>query len=179
MAIEVLTALPKSLRAGDTIKWRESLADFPASDGWALSFAFTLDGKTARATGAADDDNFIVTLPGSETKNMGAGEWGFVGFVEKDGERTTPLSGTVQGLANIALGEKTHARKVLENIRALLEGKTLPNRDIESSNINGQEITRIKNTDLLDFLKLYEVKVATEEARARGGKGGVSRPYFC
>lgn len=35
MAAETPTKEPETVRAGDTIKWKKSVSDYAASDGWA------------------------------------------------------------------------------------------------------------------------------------------------
>jgi hypothetical protein len=66
----------------------------------------------------------------------------------------------------MAVSEKTFAQKMVENIQALLAGRALPNQDIESSNLNGQEITRTRRTDLLEELKFWELRVKNEQLAA-------------
>ena len=36
--MDIATAEPALLQAGDTLRWRIALPDYPASDGWALAY---------------------------------------------------------------------------------------------------------------------------------------------
>jgi len=40
MAATIPTKEPLTIRAGDTIKWKRSIDDYKASDGWTLKYAY-------------------------------------------------------------------------------------------------------------------------------------------
>lgn len=65
--------------------------------------------------------------------------------------------------------EKTFEEKMVENLKALLAGRALPNQDIESSNLNGQEITKTRRETILKELQFWECRVAAAKAKAAGG----------
>jgi hypothetical protein len=55
--------------AGNTVKWKKSLADYPASEGWSLEYALTgsAGGRTVSASASGDD--FLATLAAADTLN--------------------------------------------------------------------------------------------------------------
>jgi len=62
MAHTVPTAVPASLRAGDTATWLRSLADYPASDGWVLSYVLVKTGAQIAITATASGADHLVEV---------------------------------------------------------------------------------------------------------------------
>ncbi len=62
-----LTGLPKRITVGDTITWDESLADFPASDSWVVSYNFTSRvAQFSSGHAIVDVDDHRITIDTSE-----------------------------------------------------------------------------------------------------------------
>lgn len=174
MADESNCQLPRELRAGDSAKWRRTLADYPAGDGWQLTY--TLVGRNAfhAIPAAADGDGFTVTLSTSDTAPYAPGHYSLVEYVSRAGDRhtlgSTPLQ-VLPDLASVSTGVDTrsHARKVLDNLNAWMEAGDLSAGEMQLGE------RRIRNYPLPELLALrdrYAAMVAREEC---GGKGLVRR----
>jgi hypothetical protein len=88
MSMGELTAPPDSFSAGSTVVYRRSLPDYPASAGFVL--ALHLRGPGALDVEAdADGDDFVVTLKGSETADLAAGDYTWLEDVD-DGSGDGP-----------------------------------------------------------------------------------------
>ena len=64
--MEISLFEPRSFTAGDTVVWKRSLSDYPATASWVLSYTFNGPDKYA-ATAAASGDDFLVTLLAATT----------------------------------------------------------------------------------------------------------------
>jgi hypothetical protein len=130
-----------------------------------------------RIVGAADDDDFNFEIKSESSKNWEPGSYTWIEVAQDgSGRRAQISSGVVYIGENLIDGSpKSHARKVLENLQAKLEDRSLPNNDIESSNINGQQIVRMSTDQLVKLITFYESKVIAEDRR----NGAQSRNPRC
>ena len=62
MATDIASKEPTQIRAGDTIKWKRSVDDYKASDGWTLKYAFRGSAGTIDITGSADGNDLVIYL---------------------------------------------------------------------------------------------------------------------
>ena len=182
MADTTLTSVPASTYAGDTLAWLISLADFPASDGWVLTYGFrcataTTSGTAINLVAAASGANHLVSAASTATAQWLPGTYKGVARVAKAGEAFTIWKGTLEVLANpIEAGDntdtRTHSKRCLDNINIVLEGKAT--RDVLNTSIAGQSIGRMTFNDLLAAKAHFQDLVDREQAAedAANGKGG-------
>lgn len=162
------------LRAGDSWAWRDSYPDFKASDGWTLSYSLVnavvkIDIPTLGIS--ADGDDFAIAVTPTTNATYPAGVYTQVARVSKSGEVHTVGSGTLQVLANLLTPTDTrsHARRVLEAIKAVLERRA--SLDQESYTIGARSLARTPIPELIRLRDLYQQEVNAEkraEALAQG-----------
>lgn len=170
------TIEPRTLRAGDTWKWRrEDLADYPAPT-WTLKYRFKSAAGGFEVVAAASGALHQVTVAASTTAGFAAGTYSWAAWVESGAEQYTVGSGTVTiepnlraGAATDALDARSHARKVLAAIEAVLEGRA--SRDQEEYRIGDRMLKRTPIADLLRLRALYRKEVAAEDAAAAIANG--------
>ena len=83
---DIPTQEPLSFIAGDTVKWKKSLSDYPASDGWVLKYAIrgtAVINLTATASGA----DHLITIAAATSAAYTAGTYKWIASVEKASER--------------------------------------------------------------------------------------------
>lgn len=158
--------------AGDTTEFAVSGGDYPADEDWDRIYCFNGDGGNYSVTGTADGEDFIIAITAAASAAWKPGVYEFSGFAKKASQRFKVAGGLVTIQDNPESPYQSHARKVRDNLRALVEGRALINKDIVSSNINGQEITRMQPKDIREWLTFYEVKVKNETVALRGGNIG-------
>ncbi|RIL03132.1 MAG: hypothetical protein DCC71_15485 [Proteobacteria bacterium] len=164
---------PTCLIAGDSVAWRRELADYPATGGWAVAYALRgPDSLDLAAT--ADGDAHVVELTAAASGALAAGRYLVAGFATLGAERATFYQGELElspNPASLAAGHdpRTHARRVLEAIEAVLEQRAT--RDQASFTLNGRALERWPIADLLAFRDRYRREVAGEEAAARLAAG--------
>lgn len=171
---------PREITVGDSLSWKRSLSDYPASAGWKLHYA--LFNATAAYTIAsfADGDDHAVSVPGTTTASWTAGRFDWSAYVtHADGRRVSLFTGAIKILPDLSqpYDGRTHARKMLDAIEAVLEGRaTSQEIDLVKAQrgINGDDRAIERDTAALIPLRdKYKAEVAAEErvaAIARGDK---------
>jgi hypothetical protein len=172
MAAPTPTTEPVSLIAGDTAKWLKTLADYPASDGWALSY--TLINSAAKITFAATASgaDHLVNVAASTTAAWAAGQYAWRSQVSKSGEVYTLASGSIAVQASFAaanLDARSFARTALDNIEAYL--KNANNLTSAMYEIDGRKLQRISVPDLLALRDRYKAEVMREAAASAAANG--------
>jgi hypothetical protein len=175
---DVPTVEPTSLRAGDTWSWSRALSDYPAPT-WVLSYALLNSTSKISITAAADGADHLVSVLAATSSGYAAGVYSAVGRVASGAESHTVWSGAIEVLPNLAAAttydDRSHARKVLEAIEAVLQNRAT--NDQQEVAIADRQIKKIPLADLLKFRTSYKLEVAAEEAAAQlaSGVGGRGR----
>jgi hypothetical protein len=168
------TTLSNVLTAGDTLDFTTAVPDYLASAGWTLKYRLAprVSGAAIDITSAADGDDHRVTATAATTAAWAAGFYGWSAYVEKAAERYTVDTGELQiraASATIAAGtdNRSHVRKMLDAVRALLEGKT----DVVEYTINGRSMKKMSMAELRVLENQYSNAVASEDAAANLANG--------
>jgi hypothetical protein len=170
--METPTNEPSELRAGDTWKWRrEDLELYPAPT-WVLKYRAKNSAGGFEITAAASGTAHAVTVAAATTAAYAAGLYAWVAWVESGAERYTVDSGELRVLPDLRAGTATaaqdvrsHARRVLEAIEAVIEGRAT--RDQEEYRIADRMLKRTPIADLLALRDRYRAEVAAEDAARR------------
>ncbi len=172
MAATTPTTEPAVILAGDTAKWVISLPDYPASEGWSLSYTLINSAAKISISSSAAGDDHLVNTAAATTAAYAAGSYTWRSQVSKAGEVYTVASGTlqVQGSFGAAtLDARSHARKALDAVEAYLENPG--NLTAAMYEIAGRKLQRLSIPDLLTLRSRYQMEVAREDAAARVGRG--------
>lgn len=172
MAAPIPTTEPTTLLAGDTAAWQITLADYLATDGWAL--AYTLINSTTKITfsSTAAGSAHAVNVPATTTATWVAGSYAWRCQSIKGAEAYTVASGTMQvqgAFSADTLDARSHAKKTLDAVEAYLENPQ--NITAASYEIAGRKLQRLSIPDLLTLRDRYRAELATEAARARIARG--------
>lgn len=161
------------LRAGDTWQWRrEDLSDYPAGT-WTLTYYFKSAAANFSVAATADGTNYAVTVAKATTAARTAGRYKWIAVVDNGTERHQVDQGELIVQPDFAasgnLDDRSHARKMLDAIEALLEGRAT--KDQQSMTIGDVSITRMPLDQLLAARDKYRTEVATQRRaeRARAG----------
>lgn len=161
---------PASAVAGDTWKWQRSVPDYPASDGWALTYRFrgigTLD---VLATTNMDGASFLVTAAASATGRLPEGSYEWTARVSNGTETYTVDSGRLAVLADFAAvaggARQPHIERALALVEAQIEQVLAT--PVESYGADGITVQRRKLSDLRRERNLLRAELA---AIKRGGR---------
>ena len=169
MAHTVPTVVPDILRAGDTATWRRTLADYPASDGWVLSYILVKIGAQISITAAASGADHLVSVAPATTSGWIPGVYAWQERVTLAGAIYTISTGSLEILASFAaattgLDARSHAQKTLAALEAWIEGHDLSVAEYE---IAGRRMKYIPIADLLTLRDAYR-----REVRGQSGRSG-------
>ena len=98
MTAQTPTTEPTSLIAGDTAKWLKTLADYPATEGWVLTYTLISAASKISIVATPDGDKHLVNVAPSVTTTWAAGDYDYRAQVIKDADAYTVGAGrmTVQ-----------------------------------------------------------------------------------
>lgn len=175
---EIPTTEPNRFIQGDTVQWTKELTDYPADDGWALTYAFVKDDDQQTVTAVADGSDHAATITAAESAVYGVGIYHWQAYATKAGARYTIAEGYVEVLANFATAAsgydaRSHYRKVLDALHAALEGRASQTQLSYTVNTptGSRSVQHMSHEDLIAAIRRYEGLVAAE-ARPQDGKSG-------
>jgi len=167
---------PAQFVAGNTVQWYKDLPDYPADQGWTLSYAFvSTSGNKFAVTAAANGTQHSVTIPAATSASYAPGTWYWQSYATSGSTRYDVSSGVTEIRPNFATQSstydaRTHARRCLDLIKAAMEGR-LPD-GLDGYNIGGVDIRLISIAQLRDLYNQYRSEVFSEEQAAKGMSTG-------
>lgn len=168
--------------AGETLNYRATLADYPASAGWSMRLILNrrAGGAVQTVNSTADGDDHLLQVPAAYTVTWPAGAHAWELWALKGAEQYRVDGGQIQVLAGLIAADagvdtRTDAERGLAAIDAVLLGKATSG--VLSYQINGRELRNYELQDLLKLQAAYRRDVAAERAAARiaAGLGGRQR----
>ena len=160
--------LPPSIGAGLTFSTLVTLTAYPAN-AWVLSVS--LRGPAVIDLAATPDGiQHRLEATATATADYPPGLYAYSARVT-DGEAVIEVErGTIKVLADLAQSVggdmRSHARIVLDNIRAVIEKRAT--QDQQRYTINNRELWRTPISDLLKLEAMYASRCRAEEAAANG-----------
>jgi hypothetical protein len=177
MAAEIPDIEPSSFIAGDTVKWTKSLSDYPATT-WTLTYELRgVVRKTIVCT--ANGRDFLATISATDSAAYQAGDYFWFARVSSGGEVYSVGSGTLTVLENPSVGtsaqdRRSHARKMLDAIEAMLENNASREEMQYEISVPGGSIRRLwlcSKDELIRFHSHYAQLVRAEENAERIARG--------
>lgn len=153
-----LADVPTKAYRGDSLSLTVSVPDYPATDGWALTFYPVLDATTA-PTGVlatASGPDFQVDIAATVTATWPVGMLHWVARVTKGVEVHTVGEGNFQVLPNPAEAgdRRSHAEKCLAAITAVIEGRM--GDPIVEYEIDGVKAKKLPHDQLIKLRGYYK-----------------------
>jgi hypothetical protein len=172
-----MTTLSNLITAGDTLDFTTSVPDYPASAGWTLKYRLvprTSTNSVISLTAAASGDDYNVTASAAASAAWAVDYYTWSAYVELGALRYTVDRGQLQIRASsttLAAGTdtRTHARKVLDAIEALIESKGAA--DVMEYTIGNRSIKKMGMADLLVWHSRYSAMVQNEDRAERVANG--------
>ena len=163
--------------AGDSLTFYTSVPDYPASGGWDLTYKITprVSGTAYSfdASEAEDGERYLIEVPAATTAEWVAGTYTWTAYVSKAGERHVVDGGELiirpDPAEATSLDRRSHARKVLDAIEALLEDRATS--DQKRIVIRDRELERFPVADLVKLRQAYRLEVISEDNAARISAG--------
>ena len=170
------TQEPDTIVVGDRLLWRrDDLANTYSPSSFALTYEFHEDSGGGGShkfaiTAIEADDTYYVEVASATTASYADGDFIWNAFITRssDAQRIRVDTGrttVVKNLANTNADLRSHAKKVLDNIQAVLENRA--SVDQSSFSIAGRSLSRMSVDELLTFRDRYKVEYLQEIKEAR------------
>lgn len=174
MSTSIPTTEPTAARAGDTWRWSRSLSDYPA-DIWTLTYTLFNAASKISITASADGADHLVDVAPATTADYPAGAYDWVSHVSDGTDRFQVGAGSMSVLPDLSAVSsydgRSHARKMLDAIDALLEGRATSGQiDLVTASSEHESITKRPDL-LLKMRQHYAAAVANEEQAAAIARG--------
>lgn len=185
--IPILSREPESIVAGDTIKWKRSLSDFPAST-WTLTYELrsNVTGSTAiNIAATADGDDHLVSVSATTTAAWIAGEYSWDAYVTAGAERKRVDRGLIKVERDLAgavaaFDDRDWVKTVLDALEAVIQGRA---SEVDLSySVNGRSISKMSWEEKIKahshFKKLYQQELTALKLEKGLGTGNKIRTRF-
>lgn len=170
------TREPAQLTLGDRWLWKRTDlgVDYPPAS-YALKYVLRRHDTGAEIEITANESgaDYLVEVASATTALYTAGRYSRTAYIirSSDSERLVVGTDTVEVIANrdaSAADPRSHARKVLDAIEAVIENRATV--DQQEYSIAGRSLKRMEIGDLTKFRDKYRAEVQSEE-RAASGNG--------
>lgn len=179
MAYDIPEVEPEEIIVGDRVQWTKTFLDYPATgEGWTLTYYLraNLPGGQINIAASADGDDYDIDVAPSTTADWTPGVYVWESYVSKSGSRYKVGQGRIKLLPDFSAIElphdgRTHARRTLEAIEAVIEGRATSDIQRYVMQAVGRSVDKLPIEDLLKFRDYYLAEVTKEEMKANGGRG--------
>jgi hypothetical protein len=170
---------PTTFSAGDTVAWTRSLADYPASAGWALNYRFIRADSRFDVVSSASGDDHVMAISAAVSAAFTTGTYTWVAAAVRGSERYTVADGTCRVEVNLpAAGagydDRSPARKALDALNAGLE-RFGNNAHVHAYSVEGRSLTYRTFSEFIAARDRLAQEVAREDAGQRARAGLPSR----
>ena len=166
------TTEPLEITAGDFIAWkRDDLGtDYPTA-AYALTYSARLDGAGATVinlTAAESGNDYLIEVASATSAAWTVGWYTWQAYITRssDAARIAIGTGRFELVANRAAATtdpRSHARKMLTLIEALLEGRAVS--DVDQYEIAGRSLKKMNIRELQHWRNNYRAELATEDRK--------------
>ena len=166
MARTIPTSEPPFARAGDTWEWQKTLPDFPA-DTHTLTYTLFNAAGVETITATADGAVHVVDVAPATTAAYDPGRYDWIAQASDGADKYTVGKGAITVQPDLSAATtydgRTHARKMLDAINAVLEGRgTNADLDLVRSVRGGRDSQR-EPEHLLKLRQHYANAVKAED----------------
>ena len=165
------TTEPARVNAGNTAKWLKSLAEYPASAGWVLTYELVTADQRITFSSSPSGDDHLINVAAATTAAWAAGAYQFRALAALLGEVYTVASGRMEVAPafDAAVDARSQVRRTLEAIEATLEGRATS--ATAEYQIAGRSLKYIPIPDLLVLRDRYRRDLRAEEDSAAAAAG--------
>ena len=165
---------PAKIISGDRAAWkRTDLGTDYAPASYSLKYSARLEGSGATSidiTASESGSDYIIEVGQSVSTTYTAGTYHWQAYIIRtsDNERLTVDSGTWEIISNrdaATSDPRNHIKIVLDNIEAVLEGRS--SKDQENYSIQGRSLSRTPIPDLMVLRDRYKAMYVQEKRAER------------
>lgn len=171
MAIATIpTTEPKYFYAGDSVTWKISNSDYPASSGWTLKYDLVKSGTAVLTlTTSASGADHLISIASTVTALYTAGEYFWRSYVTKSTEKYGISEGFIEIKTNLTAATtgydfRTTAKRVVDALESILAGDTSATNLLIISQSCG-ELNVSRKADIYEELQKWKAIWETEKAK--------------
>lgn len=171
----MMAAMQNQIVAGETLNYRATAADYPASAGWVVTLYLNprAGGTATNVAGTADGDDHLLQVTAATTAGWAAGWWAWETWAALGSERYRLEAGqleVVAGLIGAAAGvdTRTQAQRALDDAKAALAAWTPTTKRYR---INGREMEFNSASEIITIISHWQSEVSREQAAAAMAAG--------
>ena len=169
----VLSNIPSKLTAGESVSWSVTLDDFPASDGWGVTYTLVKSDTRIQIVSTADGISHLIEIPYTTTADYEAGEYRYQAHVSNDVERYQVADGIIKILPDFATKTTGHDARTwveiaIDALEAAIEGRASKTQLQQS--INGIQVQHLSLNDQLTALSRLKRILANQKIAKTGLK---------
>lgn len=171
---EIATIEPQQINAGDSISWKKTLSDYPASD-WTLNYVLVNASAKIEISSSASGDDHLIDIDPETSADYEAGTYSWVAYVTDETDRYTLDEGIITikpdltAEAVTSYDKRVHAKKMIDLIESVLEGRATG--DTQEYTIGNRSMKKIPMAELKQIRDQYKAeynRLLNEERRANG-----------
>ena len=162
--------------AGDTLTLLIAIDNFPADEGWTLTYGFRKDhGSVISFASTASGSQYALTVSATDTAQWLPGKYVGTARVTSGAQSFTVWRGSMEVLPDLAqqidnYDTRSPAKKNLDSIDLVLSRKAT--QDVLQTTIAGQSIGRMTNDQLLEA-RAYWSNIVDGELAAENAANGL------
>jgi hypothetical protein len=181
--------IPATIRAGDTVKWRDdggrdNLGNTIDSSSWSLTYYLRTNtaSEGATVTGTAYGLGWEFTIPAATSAAFDGGVWFWQAVAEQGSEKATLGAGQLEVLAALqysgtpgAFDGRTQLQQDLDAVQAAIR-TLISGGAVKQYSIGGRSLTKYELSDLLALESQLKAQVKREQA-AQLQANGLGNPH--
>ncbi len=165
---------PREITAGLNAEWNVSGGDYPASDGYALSYVLVMTGKQIIIDASANGSDYSVIVDAATTAAYSPGIYKYQAYVSKGTDKYLFEEGTIEikpSFEALASGSDTRStvKKLLDAAEALI--LNVATKGQKSMQYDGISLDRYELTDLIKLRDKFKAEYASEIRAEKIAKG--------
>lgn len=154
---------PDEIVVGTSASWLLNLPYYLPADGWVVTYGFvSASQKSTTITGSDNGDGcHLIALATTDTGSWIPDLMYYEAFAAQStsGQRVKVREGRLTVAPDLSAqaasyDNRSHVKKVLDAINALLEGRA--GKDVDSYTVNGRSLVKMKPPELLAWKSKYE-----------------------
>jgi hypothetical protein len=181
--------IPAQIRAGDTVKWRDSatrdtLGNAVSSSSWTLTYYLRFDKNSEGATvvGTAYGTGWEFAIAAATSADFDAGQWYWQAIATAGSEKLTLGAGQLEVLAGLgyagspgAFDGRTQTQKDLDAVQAAIRAM-ISGGAVAEYTIGSRRLKKMEMADLLTLESKLKAEVKREQ-KASMIANGLGNPH--
>lgn len=171
------TKTPITITAGDSVLWKLSILDYPASDGWGIIYAFVKDGGLFSVESTPEGVDHVFAISSTDSASLDPGLYRFQAYAKNGETRETFLTGTLEVTPDFytqtgGYDNRTPAEKTLDTLKATYD--KIAAKALASKSSGGVAVADKQLSEIRAEIEAQD-RVVRDEKRAALRKAGVKK----